>query len=216
MHRKIDLPSKALPVMDAVLKEKLETKLNLFEKEDEDQCFQPLNDFKTKVAELRESFLTKIKSREESLLNKLRKNEFEIFFKDLEAELEGVKSETIFNLGKQINETKNRLLNDLTDFFIANPKALFPNHQSLWHNNDDYVKEEATTFAKEIVYKIKWPKAHLLVEEFKLLIQFSDITFEDLKNKDFISELKEVGLIVDQGDVNDLAVFGKGIKINAI
>jgi hypothetical protein len=212
MHRKLDLPSKALPVMDAVLKEKLETKLNLFDKDDEDKSFNPLNYYKTKIAELRESFLTKIKSREESLLNKTRKSDFEKQFKELEKGLENVKSETINNLAGQINTTKKRLLKDLTDFFIANPKALFPDHSNLWQNNDDYVKEEAPALAEEIVYKIKWPKAHLLVEEFKLIIQYSDITIEDLKNKDFISEIKEVGLI-NQKDINHLAEFGIGIKI---
>ncbi len=42
---------------------------------------------------------------------------------------------------------------------------------------------------------IKWPKAHLLLDEFKLSVQYSDITIEDLKNDEFIKELMEEGLI---------------------
>ena len=212
MHRKLDLPSSALPIMDAALKEKLETKLNLFDKYDEDECFKPLNEYKAKIADLRKDFLTKIKSREESLLDKLRKNDFEKQFSELEKGLLNVKSDTINNLAIQIVSTKKRLLNDLIDFFIANPKALFPKHPNLWSDNEDYVRSEATTFAEETIHKIKWPKAHLLVDEFKLIKQYSDITIEDLKNKDFISEIKEVGLI-DQEDINLLAEFGIGIKI---
>lgn len=49
--RKIEIPSQALPVMDATLKDKLETKLNLFDKTDEQEVFKPLNDFKAKIDE---------------------------------------------------------------------------------------------------------------------------------------------------------------------
>jgi len=106
-----------------------------------------------------------------------------------------------------------RLIDDLKDFFIVNPQALFPDHPNLWKNSE-YVQSEAIALANDLVYnpkKIKWPKAHLLVEEFKISVQYSDITIEDLKSSDFIQELKESGLI-DHTDVHYLADFGIAIK----
>ncbi|HEY3371695.1 MAG TPA: hypothetical protein VGK10_12640, partial [Prolixibacteraceae bacterium] len=214
MHRKVDLPKDVLPIMDAELKEKLETKLNLFDKEDVDKCFTPLNAYKAKIADIRERFFTKVKLRDESLICKLYKVEFIAQYEALEEELIKVRAAIINEIAKQINSTKVRLVNDLRDFFIANPKALFPKHSNLW-TNADYVASEAIEFAQYLVYNpkmIKWPKAHLLVEEFKLSVQYSDITIEDLNNKDFIKELKESGLI-DHTDIHHLADFG--IAINA-
>ena len=212
MHRKLDLPPKALPIMDALLVKKLETKLKLFDEDDEDECFKPLNEYKSEINKLRETYLTKIKSRDESILDKKRKSEFEKKLIELEKGLNNVKLETINNLSAQINATKKRLLKDLTDFFIANPKALFPNHPNLWQGNEVYVKDEAISLSEEIIFKIKWPKAHLLLDEFKLIIQYSDITFENLKDESFISEIMEAGLI-EEKDVTFLADFAKGIKV---
>ena len=212
-HRKVDLPKDVLPIMDAELKEKLETKLNLFDKKDEDKCFAPLSTYKAKIAAVREKYFTKIKSREESLISKLHKGEFIKEYEVLEKELIKVKADIINEIAKQIDSTKERLIVDLRDFFIANPQALFPKHPSLWQNSD-YVESEAIVCANDLVYnpkKIKWPKAHLLVEEFKLSVQYSDITIEDLKSNDFIKELKESGLI-DHTDVHYLADFGIAIK----
>lgn len=212
LYRKIEIPSKALPIMDSVLKDKLETKLNLFDKADEEECFKPLNSLKARIADLREKYLTKIKSREESLMDKLKKSDFEKELESLKKDIDKVKSETISKLATQIELTKKRLLTDLTEFFVANPKALFPNHPNLWAGNESYIKQESHSKAEEIIYRIKWLKAHLLVEEFRLILQYSDITFEDLKSEDFIRELSECKLIND-ADVNLLAEFGKGVKI---
>jgi len=44
-----------------------------------------------------------------------------------------------------------------------------------------------------------------------LKLYFSDITFEDMKNKEFIQEFKEHNL-TDVADANQLADFSKGIK----
>jgi len=103
-------------------------------------------------------------------------------------------------------------LNDLSEFFIANPKSLFPKHPNLWERNQSYIEQAAKSKAEEIIYRIKWPEAHLLVEDFKLNVQYSEITYEDLKNKEFVNELKECNLI-DESDESLLADFGKGVEI---
>jgi hypothetical protein len=83
----------------------------------------------------------------------------------------------------------------LADFLEANPKALFPEHPHLWQDNLEYIRIAAKNKSEEIIFRIKWPDAHTLLDDFKLEVQFSDITFEDLKNEQFIGELKDCGLI---------------------
>lgn len=214
MYRKIELPKDVLPIIDAELKDKLETRLNLFDKDDEENCFEPLDIYKAKIVGLRERFFTKIKSREESLMSKQHKVEFEAQYKVIQDELVAVKENIINELAKQIETTKTRLLSDLKEFFLVNPKALFPEEPYLW-TNKEYVESEAAAFAQDLIYnprKIKWPKAHLMLDEFKLSVQYSDITIEDLNSNEFIKELKEARLI-GQADINYLADFGIAIEV---
>lgn len=213
VYRKIEIPNNALPISDSALKNQLETKLNLFNRADQDRCFKSLNDFKAKISEFRERYLTKLKSREESLLDKNQKTDFESELKSFSKEIIELKKETINQLALQIESTKKRLLTDLNEFFIANPKALLPDHPYLWQGNEDYIQYEAQSKSEEVIHKIKWHKAHMLVDEFKLTAQYSDITFEDLKSEEFIKELAECKLI-NEADMNQLAEFGKGVILN--
>lgn len=210
-HRKIEIPSKALPIADANLKKRLETKLNLFDPDKVEQSFSALQNFKEQVAEIREKYLTKVRSRDESLLNMLKKMDFQDAIKSLEKKITDTKQKTLNNIAAQIKDTKDRLLVDLADFFEANPKALVPNNPELWQENSDYLRTAAVTKAEEIIHRIRWPMAHILVGEFKLIVQYSNITFEDLKSEEFVEELKTCGLI-DSADKNQLAVFSKGIE----
>lgn len=210
-HRKIELSSKALPIADTDLKERLETRLNLFDPDKVEQSFSALNELKEKVEEIREEFLTKLKSRDESLLKKLKKKEFQTAVDALDATINETKNKTLSNIAEQIESTKKQLLVDLAEFLEANPKALFPEHPHLWQNNPDYIRSLAKSTAEKIIYRIRWPEAHTLVDKFKLEVQFSDITFEDLKNKQFISELKEKR-IINSDDEHNLAEFSRGIE----
>lgn len=210
-HRKIEIPAKALPIADANLKKRLETKLNLFDPAKAATDFSPLHKLKEKVLEVRTNYLTKVKSREESLLNKESKSDFEKVVNTLQNIINETKSKTLTQISEQISSTKKQLLVDLVEFLEANPKALFPDHPHLWQNNQEYIRSAANSKAEEIIYRIKWPEAHALVDDFKLEVQYSDITFEDLKNKQFIDELKDCGLI-NSADEHQLAEFSKGIE----
>ena len=191
----------------------METKLNLFDKKDEQNSFEPLIDYKEKIKNLREKYLTKIKSREESLLDKKRKSEFVEEINELETKIKDIKSEIIEKIAIQINQSRKTLENDLVNFLIANPKSLFPKHPSLWENNDNYLKQTAKDRAEKIISKIAWPEAHILVDDFKLSAHYSDITFEDLKDPEFINELVEAKLI-DEEYQNSLAKFGKAVEVS--
>jgi len=196
-HRKIELPPRVLPVADTELKKRLETKLNLFDQDLVDETFSSIQELKEQLDEIREKYLTKVKSREERLLDKNRKSAFEQAVVDQKAKIGDVKTKCLVNIGKQIKMTSERLIVNLADFLAENPKVLFPDHKHLWENHEEYIKDASKEEAMSIVTKIKWPKAHDLLDELSIDLQYSDITYEDLKNKTFIKELLECGLIDD-------------------
>jgi len=195
-HRKIELPPRVLPVADTELKKRLETKLNLFDQDLVDETFSSIQELKEQLDEIREKYLPKVKSREERLLDKNRKSAFEQAVVDQKAKIGDVKTKCLVNIGKQIKMTSERLIVNLADFLAENPKVLFPEYEHLWENNEEYIEYASKEEAMSIVTKIKWPKAHDLLDELSIDLQYSDITYEDLKNKTFIKELLECGLIV--------------------
>lgn len=185
--------------------------MNLFDQDFIDETFSSIQELKEQLNEIREKYLTKVKSREESLLDKNRKSAFEQAVDDQKAKIDDVKTKCLVNIGKQIKLTSERLIDNLAEFLAENPKVLFPEYEHLWENNEEYIEYASKEEAMNIVTKIKWPKAHDLLDELSIDLQYSDITYEDLKNKTFIKKLLECGLI-DDADEKQLASFGKGIE----
>jgi hypothetical protein len=196
-QRKIEIPARALPIADTSLRERLETRLNLFEPDQINDSFESLNELKKAVAHIREEYLIKVKSREESLLNKLEKINFENVIESLRQTMNVMKSGLLTTLGVQMAETKENLLHDLVEYYIENPRTLFPDHPQYWEGHSAYLLQHAKKKSAEIINRIKWPEPHILVEGFNLEILYSDITYEDIKNPNFQRELKECGLIND-------------------
>lgn len=212
--KKIELPPNALPIKNADLKKRLETKLGLFDKESSSACFTPLEDFKINMMKVRSKYLVPLRLRNENILRKGDKAKFEEAVELLKKELEDVKKKSLTLVSDQIEKTKKSLLKDLIDFFSKNPDIIFSDKNLFFIQESDpkYILQEAENLANETIYKIKWPKAHDLMSEFELTTHFSDLTIEDLKNEKLIKEFLERKLI-DDSDIHNLADFGKAITV---
>lgn len=209
--RKIIIPKNALPIGDANLKDRIESKLNLFDEKKIDETFLPLQELKKRVTCVRDKYLKKVTSREESIIDRSEKENFVNEITSIKIIVQQTKADTVLNIAKHIDNTKVSLLENLKDFLTANPKILFPDN-SLFQKDEQFVTIEAKTRAEKIIHRINWPRAQDLVEDFKLDVQYSDITFEDLKNEQFLKDLFKIGLI-DNADQEKLATFSKGINI---
>jgi hypothetical protein len=210
--RKIELPPKALPIRDAALKKKLETKLNLFDKENDFDNFDELEYFKASVKEVREKYLTPLKTRSESILNKTSKIEFEKEVEILNNELENLKDIIMKDITKQVNKTKQSLEEELIELFKNNPEFISLDNSLFSNISPDEIEQLAKKKAKRTIFDINWPTANELVEGFSVNTYFSDITLEDLKNEKFINELVE-RKIIDKAETENLAVFSKGVVV---
>lgn len=209
--KKIELPANALPLNDEEFKKRLESKLNLFDKEKSNEAFKYFNEFNIKVQELRGEFLTALKTRKENVLLKFNKVDFITKLELLKTELNIVKLKSLDKISEQIKETKHGLLKQLSDFYIQNMGAV-ASSDLFANSSPEYKLSRAKELSEDIIYQIKWPIPHLILSDFKFNVQFSDITFEDLQNKDLIKELIEKKLISGD-DISNLADFGKAIDV---
>jgi len=209
-RRRIEIPNQALPIADAKLKEKLQTKLKLFDKQ-QDVTFPELEELSAKVAQLRTDFLKKIKSRDESLLEKTKKNDFISQMEIIKGQFESAKEKIEYALDEQISKTRFQLKNDLNDFFMANPQSLSP---QLNEYNPSRLKIAVEDKVGRLVYSINWPEAKDLLQKIDLKANYSDITIEDLQSETFRNELLEIELIT-QEDLDTLVEFTTTLGLNS-
>jgi len=209
--KKIELPKKALTVNDASLRKRLETKLNLFNTEEEKEIFPELEDIRVQIKEIREFYLVPLKIREENLLEIAKKEDFESEVIQLKDEIAKISDKLIQKIDVKIEETKNNLQKELETFYTENPKQISDN--DLFLNSDKSYKERvAKNKAAEIIHSVKWPEAFELLSKMNMELFYSNITKEDLSNKDLLDELIERG-VINEADKSSLAVFGKGIDL---
>lgn len=209
--KKIELPKNALPVNDPSLRKRLETKLNLFNNEDETVIFPELEDLKEKIKQIREKYLIPLKIREENLLDLTNKHEFVQKVEKLKEEIKKTFKPIISQIEDLIEETKNNLLSELITFYAENPQLISGNDLFLGSGNDYHLRV-AKNKANEIIHKIKWPAAYELVGQMGLQLFYSNITKEDLSNKALLEELID-RKVITEADKTSLADFGKGIDL---
>lgn len=208
---KINIPTKALPIKDHNFLNRLETKLNLFNAQRDLEQFAEIDNVKADVEKVRKKYLHKVKSREESILKGKDKESFKEEMKALENKLTQNRQRTINQINSRILETKEELVIDLESFFNQNPDQM-DEKLNLFSKDAEFIKRKSKDEATQIIYGIKWPTADILLGKMKIILHFSDITFEDLQNKEFIDEMFDIGLI-EEKNKNELAKFSKGVEV---
>ncbi|HAC22752.1 MAG TPA: hypothetical protein DCF91_11785 [Porphyromonadaceae bacterium] len=208
---KVKLPKDTLPIRNKELIKKIESKLSLFTEKDKDEYFQELKKYKDEISEIRKKHLTPLKTRDESILHLDKKLLFNDEINNVVDKYKKHVKDSVHLLQNKITNTKTNLLSVLTEFFMLNKEELI-DKDSLFKNNIEYLDYLAKTKAEDIVHKIKWPNAHELIKKLEVNIMYSDITFEDLKNKNLLNELVEKE-IIDKSDFNELAEFSQAIVL---
>lgn len=209
--KKIELPKKALPLNDASLRKRLETKLNLFNTNEDKEIFPELDDIKLQIKEIREFYLIPLKIREENLLQISKKEDFENEVRQLKDEIAKISDKIIQKIEEKIEETRNNLQAELLTFYIENPKQISLNNVFLT-SNEAYKQSMAKNKAAEVIHSVKWPAAFELLSKMTIDLFYSNITIEDLSNKDLLQELID-RKVITEADKTSLADFGKGIDL---
>ena len=205
-HYTISIPSKLLPYKNEELKNKLLTRLKLFENINSNEDFQKFKTIEQRKTEIIEKYLTPLKCRKNrSVLKMETKSEFIADIKSLTEDLGKIKITIYSAMIDEVESAKKNLQITMETFLIENPT------KEMVNMGEGNYQKMAKTISTTLVGKINVDPAKL-ISNFKIECHFADITFEDLSDKELLNEFTEKKLI-GEADVNQLAEFGKGIKV---
>ena len=204
---KVDIPPNILPYNSVELRNKLITKLKLFENIDDNQSYLLFEEIVRMKKSISKKYLTPLRCKKNhSILLKERKGDFNSEVNLLHEKVDSIRKEIYGTLVAEIDLSKEKLSKTLYDFLLSNPTddmKFFgaPNHPRM-----------AKSISDALVNNLKIPDIAVLLRNLKVEIQFSDITYEDLRNEELLNELKEKELI-NEADVHEITKFGSVVEV---
>jgi phenylalanyl-tRNA synthetase alpha subunit len=202
----ISIPPDALPFNNAELKDRMNTRLSLFNKKITKE-WNELNEIKKEIENLRKEYLVSCNIRKgKSILKKELKSAFQAainnFQKNANDKIENLKNK----VQTAINNSEDTISEELKLFFNTNPPPSLNGLNS--ENRDRQLSKEIN----KVISKIKFPDANSLVSKMKLEVMYYEFTWEDLNDKKFIEWFVKSNLISAQDEVK-LASFSKAYSI---
>jgi hypothetical protein len=186
--KKIKLPKRILPFKDAKLQKALESSIRLFVDIPEKEFFKSFFKIKEDFAIIRMEHITTLQTREKNIILRESKKEFQEQVNALKEKIVDIRKDLINKLQHEINESRNRLMNSLTEFLIENPGSLYQDYDI------ETRKQQLAYHAMQLVSKVKFPEAKNLLDEIEINVFYYDITWEDLNNKEVLKEMVKKGL----------------------
>ena len=189
------------------MRKKLQTKLKLFDGLKETQAYKDYLQVKEKEKALIDNYLVSLRCRpNQKILKKEDKQNFEKEINDLNSELQNVGENLYEEMINEIKNAKEELKSTLYNFWVSNPT------QEMLNMGEKNQKIMAQDASERAVHNLDFPDPYKRwIRNLKIEVYYSDITYEDLGNKELLSELKEKA-IIDKEDETYLADFSKGIK----
>ncbi|MDP8267155.1 MAG: hypothetical protein P9L97_00380 [Candidatus Tenebribacter davisii] len=204
--KKVKIPRKAFPIKDEVLLNKLAVHMSLFENlaNNKQNLIRLLG---KKYNDLRKKHLIRIGVRNKSIIEKSHKSDFEKELEKFKAEI-AEHQELIFKMLKSdIINTEKRIKAELHKFLKENPPDNIKDSRQL--TIFDQVIDEAIN---PIIKKINFPNVNTLIQEMKLELSYSDITYDDLKDKKFIDLLVKNNAITEN-EKSEIVEFKKAYEV---
>lgn len=209
-NKEVKIPQDLLPLMDDSLRNQLNTTIRAIDKETKLEDLDELIKLKNDLNEIRNKYLTHSKYCNKNILKIGDKESFLISIEKISAKIPKLRQKIAETLYNESFKTETKFKEQLYNYLIAHPEKLFPKN-SQWINNENAIQRAALNKIES--NKIHWPHYHELLDRMDLKTLFSDITIEDLKNKELLKEFAEKG-IISNADANELAVFNKSILAN--
>lgn len=190
--KRVRLPYDALPFKDENLKRSIEANLRLFTDLPEKDILKKFFILKEKVHGVREEYLDHIKFSDKNIIKREIKCEFEDKIKDFQKEIDDTRNSILNDLQAEIQKSRENIENNLYDFLSINTP------EELSRYSGEVLKYEIKSLVSFILTKINFPNAMGLLSGLKLEYFYYDITWEDLNRKEFVKELQEKKLITNK------------------
>jgi hypothetical protein len=202
----ISIPPGALPFKDEQLKNRLRTRLNLFDKKTSGSWIE-WDYLKMKLEDLRRKYLITCSLRKDkSILKREKKEDFK---------------KEIGELRILASETSSKLLQKIQEALDMAPKTLRSELKTFFEINEpDNVKGSSGMDREEkikmcidlIIHKIHLPTASSLISKINIEDRYYDLTFEDLNDEKIMEWFLEKKLIKED-DENKIANFRKAFSV---
>ena len=99
----------------------------------------------------------------------------------------------------------NRLGEELFRFFLKNPPEEIKGYYFA-----DKASAKVRNYVYDIIGKMKFPKAHEMVEGMRLDTHYYDLTWNDFSDKELLKEFEEKGILVD--DIDSIRQLSKAFE----
>lgn len=212
---KISIPKNALPFKDARLVKLMETRMNLFDRENINNDLEELENIRRKLEKLKtkmidgkpnEGLLISVSCREKNIIKIKDKQMFSDALNQIKDELQNYKKRAGENLEKEILKKKGLLRNELLDFFRANPPEDYSNY------TNDTLFDKIEDKINIIVSKIKFPEVKSILGHLEIVCNFYDLTFEDFRDQKLLEELREKE-ILKSDEIEDIVSFLPAVEM---
>ncbi len=197
----VQIPSDALPFKDKKIKDKLTTKMKLFDDIIAKKGYKPLLDLKNSIKEMRDSYLIPLSSKEGKSI--IKSNDKNIFIERVEEIRESIPEFMDFVnefLETEILNSEDRIRNELKSFLKENPP------DNIKNLTDNTRQRKIEQYVNSIIGSIKFPDAKDLLNNVRIVLNFYDLTFEDFKDSELLSEFMFKG-IMDENDIDSIVKF---------
>lgn len=198
--KKIKIPKEALPYKDAELKKSLETKLNLFSNLENNEDIKKFNAICVKDKSLRSNFLIPITCRNKSIIKVSKKKEFKEKVSEIEKDIENFRNSTLEKLEEEVLNRKEAIKNALLDFLKENPPKDYKKYST------DLFTRKIQNDAHDIVSRIRFPKLKDILLDMELKYNFYDLTIEDFRDEELISEFRKKGILTS-AELDEIVAF---------
>lgn len=197
--KKIELPN-IYPIKNLKLKERLITKMRIFEDIYKKESFKKFIEIRKRVNYLRKRYLKPISSRKGmSIIDKSQKSEFLEKFNYLKKKIEDHKMRLQRILESEINNIREDLKIELMQNYSKD---------TTFNLFEDEVKID------DIIYNINFPDPAEIVGNINLEVSFYDLTETDFYDEKLLTELQRKGIIKD--NLNNIIRFSKAIGVKDI
>lgn len=189
----VAIPPSALPFRSQAIKDRMNTRYKLFDKEDKG-LWGDLTKINSSLSEIREKFLVPCSVRQgKSILQNSNKVDFELEIAQLKKLIAQSSEDLIANVQNAIEEAFVSLQKELEEFLHRYKLEFFPPELSpeMYENK---VKMEVF----RILQKVALPTASSLVKKLELSLHYYDLTWEDTKSDELINWFKEKELLTQE------------------
>lgn len=206
--RRVKIPAKAMPFQSVELKRILESSMRIFNNgEDESEILEGYKAIQKYVKTVRECYLKTITCRnDKSLLEMTRKNDFTKEVSAINKGIEAAKRSLINEIDSQIEQTQERLCNELKRFFRKNP----PDHLMTFPG--ERLLSKIDRYVIDLVYNVMpFPTAEKMVEGMSLQHRHYDLTYDDFTDEELLKEFELKGIL--KKDLNSIRELKQAFEV---